>query len=155
MQDAPSTADTDRQAIAALVMRQFGSLSWKPGQPAEWSAFADDFHPAAALYAAARPARPQSPAEFVERMKTLSQTSLRSFEEALLGIEIHLFGNVAVAIAGCEAVENAHETSRNVEMLLLVKDGASWKIVAQAWDRATPDRPLPKELLGGGLPGPA
>ena len=147
--------ETDREAIAALVARQFRSLSWRPGEPGDWAAFATDFHPEAALYASARPARPQSPAQFAERMLVLSQTSLQSFEETALGIEIRVFGNVAVAVAGCEAVENASETGRNVEMMLLVKDAGAWAIVAQAWDRVTPERPLPEELGGNRPSGPS
>lgn len=139
--------DEDRQAIAALVARQFASLSWQLDEPADWAGFSADFHDAALLYASARPARPQSPAQFVARMQELSQTSLRSFEESPLGIEIRVFGNVAVAVAACEAVENAVETGRTVEMMLLVKEADVWRIVAQAWDKATPSRPVPDALL--------
>lgn len=142
--------DADRQAIAALVARQFASLSWQLDEPADWTAFGADFHDAAMLYPSARPARPQSPGEFVARMRDLSQTSLRSFEESLLGLEIRVFGNVAVAVAACEAVENASETGRTVEMMLLVKEAGSWVIAAQAWDKATPSRPVPDALLGAG-----
>lgn len=144
--DAP-TPDDDKKAIAELIARQFASLSWRPGAPADWAAFGADFHDAAVLYPSARPARPQSPAEFVARMQDLSLTSLRSFEESPLGIEIRVFGHVAVAVAACEAVENTTETGRTVEMMLLVKEAGSWTIVAQAWDKATPSRPVPDALL--------
>ena len=150
MQSAVLTPDEDRQAIAALIARQFASLNWRPGEPADWAAFGADFHAAAALYPSARPLDPQAPADFVARMQKLSQTSLRSFEESLLGIEIRIFGNVAVAVAACEAVENASETGRTVEMMLLVKETGAWRIVAQAWDKATPVLPVPETLLGAG-----
>jgi hypothetical protein len=39
----------DVRAIQALIARQFGSLSWAPDKPADWEAFAADFHPDAAL----------------------------------------------------------------------------------------------------------
>jgi len=47
---------------------------------------------------------------------------------------VHVFGNIAVAAAGCETTENGTKVNRGVEMMLLVKDEGGWKIVAQAWE---------------------
>jgi ketosteroid isomerase-like protein len=47
---------------------------------------------------------------------------------------VHVFGDVAVAAAGCEMAENGTKANRDVEMMLLVKDVGGWKIVAQASD---------------------
>ena len=121
--------------IESLVRRQFGSLSWSRGESASWSAFVNDFLPDAALYPAARPAQPQTSAAFVERLDTLAKTTLHSFHERMLGTRIHVFGNVAVAVAGCEMTENDRDVRRGVEMLLLVKTDGKWKIAAQAWDQ--------------------
>lgn len=154
MASKPLTQDEDRRAIETLIARQFASLSWKPGAPADWAGFSADFDIDAALYPAARPVRRQSPEEFVERMETLSETSLRTFEETLLGAEIRVFGNVAVAVAACEAIENASETGRTVEMMLLVKDAGAWRIMAQAWDKASPARPVPEALIASAAPAP-
>ena len=82
-------------------------------------------------------------------MKGLAGTKLRSFEEAVLGTEIHVFGNVAVALAGCEITENHAEVNRGVEMLLLVKNAGAWQIVSQAWDMESPSERIPRRLLGG------
>ncbi|WP_245444640.1 hypothetical protein [Microvirga sp. KLBC 81] len=65
-------------------------------------------------------------------MKSLTGTKLRSFAEAVLGTEIHVFGNVAVAVAACEMTENGADVQRGVEMLLLIKDAGAWQIVSQA-----------------------
>ena len=136
----------DAKAIKALIARQFGSLCWKPGSLADWEAFAGDFLPGAALYPSARPAKAQTVPAFVERMRTLSGGALQTFHETMLGSEVHVFGNVAVAIAACENIENGKDVNKVVEMLLLVKEGAAWKIAAQAWDKVTPDNPLPANL---------
>jgi hypothetical protein len=48
-----------------------------------------------------------------------------------------------VAVAPCELLENGTETSRNVEMLLLVKTDGQWRIAAQAWDKASDAHPIP------------
>jgi hypothetical protein len=73
---------------------------------------------------------------------------LQSFHERVLGTEIRIFGNVALAVVACEVTENETDISRSVEMLLLVKDEGQWRIVSQAWDRATAENPVP-EIWGG------
>ncbi len=138
----------DIRAIEAIVRRQFDSLNWREGTSAEWRAFAADFAPEASLYAAARPARPQSVGGFVDRMKGLAKGPLRSFAEAALGIDIRVFGNVAVAIAGCAMTENGDLASRGVEMMLLVKSEGRWQIASQAWDTERSSLPLPDDLTG-------
>ena len=139
----------DVQAIEAVIARQFASLNWSPGTSADWEGFAADFFPEASLYPAARPAKRQTVEAFIQRMKGLAGTKLRSFEEAVLGTEIHVFGNVAVALAGCEITENHAEVNRGVEMLLLVKNAGAWQIVSQAWDMESPSERIPRRLLGG------
>ena len=144
-------ADTHRddvQAIAAIIARQFASLSWTPETSADWDRFAADFFPEASLYPASRPAKRQTVEVFIERMKGLEGTKLRSFEEAVLGTEIHVFGNVAVALAACEMTENGADVQRGVEMLLLIKNAGAWQIVSQAWDTESPSQPIPMGLLG-------
>ena len=139
----------DVAAIKAIIARQFASLSWTPETPADWNGFADDFTADATLYPSARPAASQSVTAFLERMKGLAGTTLRSLQETALGAEIIVFGNVAMAVAPCEMVENGSETGRNVEMMLLVKTGGRWRIAAQAWDKAGGARPLPRRWLSG------
>ena len=124
----------DIEAIRHLIARQFNSMCWTPTNSADWKAFATDFAPKAALYPATRPAQPQTVDHFVERMKGLAETTLHTFFEAPLGAAVHVFGNVAVAAAGCEMTENGTKMNRGVEMMLLMKDEGGWKIVAQAWD---------------------
>jgi hypothetical protein len=139
----------DVRAIEALVARQFASLSWGPDKPAGWEVFAADFLPEASLYPAARPAKRQAVQAFVERMRGLAETKLRTFEEAVLGIEVRVFGNVAVAVAACETTENKADVNRGVEMLLLVKDEGAWWIASQAWDTEGPSRQVPEHLVSG------
>jgi hypothetical protein len=136
----------DIAAIKALIARQFASLDWSREKTADWAAFARDFLPGAPLYASARPARAQTAEAFVERMKGLAATTLPSFRETVLGSVVHVFGNVAVAVAACENTENETEVSRNVEMLLLVKSDGRWQVAAQAWDKASDANPVPDWL---------
>lgn len=137
----------DVKEIRALIGRQFASLSWTPEAPADWDGFAGDFIADAPLYPAARPAAAQAVPAFLERMKGLAGTSLRSLQETVLGAEILVYGNVALAVAPCGLLENGTETSRNVEMLLLVKSDGRWRIAAQAWDRESAANPIPARWL--------
>ena len=152
MSEDDGDASADRRAIEAVIARQFASLNWSDGGSADWSGFTADFFAGAQLYPAARPAQSRSVAEFRHRMDGVARTTLPSFKERPLGVEIRIFGNVAIAAAGCEMIENGSTISRGVEMLLLVKSDGRWQIVAQAWDSETPSRPLPAELAGQATP---
>ena len=109
MSDSESKRDED--AIRAIIARQFASLSWGEGRAPGWDDFTGDFLTGASLFPAARPAKPISVADFVERMRKLSETSLRTFDETVLGVDIHFFGNIAIAAAGAEMTDNGAETS--------------------------------------------
>ena len=139
-------SSNDVRAIKEIIDRQFRSLDWDEGGDGDWETFAGDFHADASLYPAARPARRQTVDAFVERMRGLS---LRTFSERMLGAEVQVFGNVAVALGVCEITENEERVSRGVEAMLLIKDGRAWKIVSQAWDMESDENPIPGRLLSG------
>jgi hypothetical protein len=138
---------SDNEAIQALILRQFSSMTWGTGGGPDLHSFKDDFIAGAPLYPSARPLSVKSVAKFGERMSELAQTSLRSFHERVMGTRVHVFGNVAVAAVACENTENESNVSRNVEMMLLIKDGGRWKIAAQAWDPETEERQIPADFL--------
>ncbi|AYG69642.1 MULTISPECIES: hypothetical protein [unclassified Rhizobium] len=135
------------EAVRALIDRQFRSVSWGPDGVPDWTAFIADFVSQAPLYASARPIHPQSIQQFAERMNGLVGTSLESFHERALESVVHAFGNVAVDVVVCENIENAAETNRTVEMMLLVKDKGVWRIAAQAWDKESASDPVTGQIL--------
>ncbi|CAA9525246.1 MAG: hypothetical protein AVDCRST_MAG91-2454 [uncultured Sphingomonadaceae bacterium] len=137
----------DHRAIRDLIDRQFASMSWSVGGGPDTALFKSDFVPDSPLYPSARPVSVQSLDEFTERMGKLARTTLPSFLERVIGTQILVFGNVAVAAAAGEQTDNEGEINRVVEMLLLVKDGGHWKVAAQAWDNETSGTPIPDELL--------
>ena len=137
----------DMTAIRELIARQFQCLQWTPERPPDWQGLAAVFVPDAPLYPAARPARRQTVAEFIERMEGLRTSGrLASFEETMLGANILVFGNVAVALGACEMVENGAEVTRDVSGFLFIKDDGDWRIAAQAWDVEREDNAIPEEL---------
>jgi Domain of unknown function (DUF4440) len=137
----------DEAAIRSIIAVQFQCMDWEPGRSADWSRFSSLFFPETTLIPAARPAKRQTIDAFIERMKGLEANgTLRSFRERMLGATIHVYGNVAVAVAACEMTENDQETTRDVSCFLFVRDEDEWRIAAQAWDLETPSQPIPPEL---------
>jgi hypothetical protein len=51
-------------------------------------------------------------------MQALSQDTLRTFHESSLGINVQVFGNVAVAVAGCEITENSRKVSGGTSQVI-------------------------------------
>jgi hypothetical protein len=137
----------DLLAIRDIITRQFASMSWTATAGPDSATFRRDFLPDALLYPSARPVSAKTLDEFTTRMDELARTTLKSFQERVLGTKILAFGNVAVAAVACENTENRGEVNRNLEMMLLVKSDGQWRIVAQAWDRETSSSLIPNELL--------
>ena len=140
-------ADADVRAIRELVQRQFASMTWAEGGSPDVAEFKNDFVANAKLYPSARPLASRSIDEFASRMCELASTSLLSFRERAIGMKVHVFGNVAVAVVACENTENETEVNRNVEMMLLAKNDGCWSIAAQAWEKETEARPIPGDLF--------
>ena len=74
-----------------------------------------------------------------------------SFTETGVGCQVWVFGNMAVAIAGCEMTENGSSITRDVSGFLLVKRDDGWRIAAQAWDMVDD---IVEAFDRAGLPGP-
>jgi len=142
-----SDSNADVSEIRELVRSQYSSLNWTRERDADWGGFADTFLSGASLFPAARPVKPQTVDQFVDRMKRLrAEGKLATFEETPLGCEIRVFGNVAVAFVACEMLENGSTTTRDVSAAVLVRDHDRWCIVAQAWDSETETRKIPADL---------
>jgi hypothetical protein len=136
-------------AIKRVIGRQFRSLSWSREKDADWNGFADTFVPGASLFPAARPVKQQTVDDFMERMKRLrAEGKLGTFEETPLGCEVRVFGNVALAFAACEMLENGSTVTRDVSATILVRENDSWRIAAQAWDLENEARKIPADLAG-------
>ena len=136
----------DEKAIRAVIGAHFQGLKWTPTSRADWATFSADFLPDASLFPAARPARAKTLDEFIERMNSVAQGSLHSFEEHTLGIQVLVFGTVAVVLAASELVENETDVNHDMHGYLLVKDEGGWRIAAHAWDQASEQMPVPEHL---------
>ena len=130
----PSTGQ-DATAIRTLIQSQFESLNWSLSHVPNWQTFTTGFRPEAQLFPAARPAQSTTVSDFVARMERLrTKGSLTTFTEDAGPIYVWVIGQIAVAIAGCEMIENQQTVTRDISVFLLVKDQGTWRIAAQGWD---------------------
>lgn len=134
------------RAIKSLIGAHFRGLRWTPDTRPDWATFSADFLPDASLFPAARPARRQTLDAFITRMNEVANGTLRTFEETTLGMQVLVFGNVAVVMAASEMLENGAEINHDVSGYLLLKDDGKWRIAAHAWDHASEQMPVPKQL---------
>jgi hypothetical protein len=134
------------RAIKGLIGAHFDALRWSPGTRVDWATFAADFLPEASLFPAARPVRRQTVEAFTARMNGVADGSLRSFEEKTLGMQVLVFGNIAVVLAASEMLENGTEINHDVSGYLVLKEGGKWRIAAHAWDKASEQTPVPDHL---------
>ncbi|MBH64175.1 MAG: hypothetical protein CL569_17350 [Alphaproteobacteria bacterium] len=137
----------DVREIREILARQLANITWTAGKDSDWAAFSEDFLPDVSLYAATRTAKSQPVETFVERMKSLPETGLKSFEQSMLSAEVHVFGSVDIAFGVCRNLENGTDEIRGIEAYLLVKDDGSWKIASQTWDTENDFQIIPEYLL--------
>lgn len=136
----------DLRAIESLIGAHFRGLRWTPDTRPDWASFAADFLPDALLFPAARPVRRQTLDAFITRMNEVAKGTLRSFEETTVGMQVLVFGNVAVVLSASKMLENNTQVNHDVSGYLLVKDDGKWRIAAHAWDHASDKRPVPEQL---------
>lgn len=136
----------DDADIRALLSSHFEGMKWDRTTEPDWDRFRGDFHEGAVLVGAARPATVRSLEAFIDRMETVARQNLHTFEEHTRGMKILRFGNVAVALAMSELLENGEEVNHDISGYLLVKSEGRWSIAAHAWDQAGESNPVPDDL---------
>ena len=137
---------SDDEEIMHLVHEHFEAMRWSEDTEPDWDRFRDDFLSGALLCGAARPARPRSLDNFIDRMESVARKNLRSFEEHTQGMKLLRFGNIAVVLAMSELLEDGKEINHDISGYLLVKSEGRWSIMSHAWDQADEDNPVPDNL---------
>ena len=137
---------SDEDKIRILIKDHFEGMRWTPDTSPDWERFSADFLPGASLFSAARPVQIRTLEAFIDRMNGVAGSTLHTFEEHTLGMQIRGFGNIAVVLAASEMLENEVETNHDVSGYLLVKDEGEWRIAAHAWDKASDQMPVLEHL---------
>ncbi len=142
-------AEDDVKAIQALIADGFDAISWSPETPPDWGRFFGPYLPGAQMVPSARPPAFTDPDTFRARMTGQRDGGdMVDFEEEMLGCDVRVFGNIAVATAAFKARINKSGEGQGVNMYLLVKDEGTWKVASVAWDNASDTQPIPADLRG-------
>lgn len=137
---------SDEEEIETLVLEHFDAMRWGDETEPDWDRFRSDFLPGAILCGAMRPAEMRSLESFIDRMETVARQNLQSFEEQTKKVKLLRFGNIAVAFAVSELLEDGTDVFHDISGYLLIKSEGRWSIMAHAWDQAGPDNPVPDSL---------
>jgi hypothetical protein len=144
-------SQSDIDAIAAIIRGMFDAVGWDRARGADWAAFGAPVRPDAVILPSARPAQATTLAAFAERMGGLRERGvIETFAETIIGVDVQVFGNVAVARAAYATAVNGQADGRGLNVFLLVKDAGAWSIAALAWDNESATTPLPEELVRAG-----
>ncbi len=136
--------DDNKGAILGVIRQLYEALNWNDTKAPAWDAFKSCFHETARLYPSARPLDALSVDSFVDRMDAQRKNgNLAVFSEAMLGEDVLVFGNIAVAFSAYETTMNGGDRSRGLNAFHLARDGEAWKVLSLAWDNETADQPLP------------
>ncbi len=133
----PRVHGSDEEQIRALIGRQFESIGCGRAGDAGWMTFHRDVIAGEWRFPGNVSAGEQNPRRFDnrlggERAAAAPGTSGGKF----VGCHAWIFGNIAVALAGCEMGGDGLTTAREIAGYLLIRYPDGWKIAAQAWDTA-------------------
>lgn len=137
----------DEQAIVAIIEDMFAAISWDGESPPDLARFGAAVLPEATVVPSARPLAPTSIATFSQRMASLYvDGAMKIFDERALGTVVQVFGNIAVALGGFEAIVDDGAPGRGANAFLFVKEPEGWRIAAMAWDNEREGVQLPPGL---------
>lgn len=141
---------SDIAEIRRIVEGMFQAISWSPDAPPDLEAFAAPVRADASIVPAARPIATTAIERFTRMMaQQRDDGNLVNFAEHALATQVLVFGNVAVALGGFQALINETKQARGANGFLFVRDQDGWKIAGMAWDNESEAHPLPAALVGG------
>lgn len=145
---ANGSRSDDEQAIVAIIEDMFAAVSWDADSPPDLARFGAAVLPEATVVPAARPLAPTDIAAFARRMAGLyADGAMKIFDERPLGTIVNVFGNIAVALGGFEAIVDGGAPGRGANAFLFVRETEGWRIAAMAWDNEHESAKLPPALL--------
>ncbi len=137
----------DVQAIEKLVEDLFAAISWDEKTSPNWDAFRSKVKSEVVLYPSARPVNPTSLDPFIAMMQGQKDSGgLRTFDEAVTGHKILVFGNFAVGLSAYSQQINGGDIGYGVNGFVFIKENGQWKIGAMCWDKETTEHPIPADL---------
>jgi hypothetical protein len=144
---AAQPAKADLAGIDAAIRGVYEVISGPPGQKRDFDKMRSLFAPGATLKAIGpKGLRGGSLEDYISRNKDVLEKE--GFTERELGRRVEVWGGLATAWSaydGRTASGSFHE--RGINSFQLVKVDGKWLVASILWQEATPDNPLPKELV--------
>ena len=132
---------SDELQIRELIHRQCGDISCAVDTPLDWLTCSRDFFDGALVFQAHRPVDAIPVEHLSTRMGELRDcTDAAHRRERVTHVEVLIFERVAVALAGCQLLDDERDVTCDVNAFLLIKDQGRWLIASQAW--AESDQPF-------------
>ena len=146
---APQVPKSDMAGIDAAIRGVYEVISGPPGQKRDFDRMRSLFAPGATLKAIGpKGLRGGSLEDYISRNKDVLEKM--GFTERELGRRMEVWGGLATAWSaydGRTADGSFHE--RGINSFQLVKVDGKWLVASILWQEATPDNPLPANLIKG------
>ena len=146
---APQVPKSDMAGIDAAIRGVYEVISGPPGQKRDFDRMRSLFAPGATLKAnGPKGLRGGSLEDYISRNKDVLEKM--GFTERELGRRMEVWGGLATAWSaydGRTADGSFHE--RGINSFQLVKVDGKWLVASILWQEATPDNPLPANLIKG------
>jgi hypothetical protein len=144
---APQPPASDLAGIDAAIRGVYEVISGPPGQKRDFDRMRSLFAPGATLKATGpKGVRGGSLEDYISRNKDVLEQ--KGFTERELGRRLEVWGGLATAWSaydGRTADGSFHE--RGINSFQLVKIDGKWLVASILWQEATPDNPLPADLI--------
>ena len=146
---APQVPTSDLAGIDAAIRGVYEVISGPPGQKRDFDKMRSLFAPGATLKATGpRGVRGGTLEDYISRNAAILEE--KGFTERELGRRTEVWGGLATAWSaydGRTADGSFHE--RGINSFQLVKVDGKWLVASILWQEATPDNPLPANLIKG------
>jgi hypothetical protein len=146
---APQVPKSDMAGIDAAIRGVYEVISGPPGQKRDFDRMRSLFAPGATLKAIGpKGLRGGSLEDYISRNKDVLEKM--GFTERELGRRMEVWGGLATAWSaydGRTADGSFHE--RGINSFQLVKVDGKWLVPSILWQEATPENPLPANLIKG------
>jgi hypothetical protein len=143
--EQPNKADLAQ--IDAAIRGVYEVISGPPGQKREFDRMRSLFAPGATLKAIGpRGLRGGSLEDYISRNKNVLERE--GFTERELGRRLEIWGGLATAWSAYDGrTANGSFHERGINSFQLVKIDGKWLIASILWEEATPNNPLPADLV--------
>ena len=146
---APQPAKSDLAGIDAAIRGVYEVISGPPGQKRDFDRMRAMFAPGATMKAiGAKGLRGGTVEDYIGRNSAILEKE--GFTEREVGRRVEVWGGLATAWSAYDGrTANGSFHERGINSFQLVKVDGKWLVASILWQEATPENPLPADLIRG------